>query len=141
MEFESFKGTKAVVSESVYQFLRGCCWGAVWGMVTPIYPSSSIEAKREASSGIFKPAPPFKSLRSVPSNALAFGALLGIQRFGCRSMELIRLKQDEWNDAFGVACIFPYYRLFMNTERRFIVHNRAVGSVVVLAVLYANVIA
>jgi hypothetical protein len=45
-EFESYKGTNAVIAESVYQFLRGSCWGAVWGLVTPIYPPGTVEAKR-----------------------------------------------------------------------------------------------
>jgi len=110
-------------------------------MVTPIYPAHTIEAKREAATGIFKAAPPFKSLSSVPSNALAFGALLGIQRFSCRSMELVRAKEDVYNDLFGCLTMPLYYRLFMNTDRRLVLHNRAVGSAVILSILYASIIA
>ena len=141
MEFQSYKGPDAVISESVYQFLRGMCWGSVWGLVTPIYPPHTLEAKREAATGIFKAAPPFKSISSVPTNALAFGALLGVQRFTCRSLELVRAQEDVYNDLFGCACMYPYFRLFMHTDRRLMLHNRAVGSALVLSVLYATLIA
>lgn len=141
MEFRSYKGPDAAISESVYQFLRGMCWGSVWGLMTPIYAAHTIEAKREAATGIFRAAPPFKSFSSVPTNALAFGALLGVQRFSCRSMELVRGQEDFYNDLFGCGCMYPYFRLFMNTDRRLILHNRALGGAVALSVLYASVIA
>ena len=96
----------------------------------------------EAATGVFKPAPPFRSIASVPSNAIVFGCLVGIQRFGCKSMELVRFKEDFWNDIFGCACIYPYYKAFIgNTERRLMLHNRAVGGAVALALVYANLIA
>lgn len=47
MEYESVTSfSTTVVSESVYQFIRGMCWGAVWGLVTPSHAPGTVEAKR-----------------------------------------------------------------------------------------------
>jgi hypothetical protein len=91
----------------------------------------------EAATGIFKPAPPFSSLSSVPTNAIIFGSLLAVQRFGCKTAEFVRGHQDPWNDFFGCAVAYPYYQHFL--VRHVILHNRVVGGTIVLAIAYANV--
>lgn len=95
----------------------------------------------EASTGIFRPVPPFSSLSAIPSNALYFGSILGIQRFCCKSLELFRRKEDIYNDLFGFGMIWPYYHFILNhSERRLISHNRLVGGTIILSVLYANIL-
>jgi hypothetical protein len=90
----------------------------------------------ELATGVFKPAPPFSSLSAVPSNAIIFGSLLAVQRFGCKTAEFTRGVQDPWNDFFGCAVAYPYYQHFLIRHVR--VHNRAIGGAVVLAVAYSN---
>lgn len=94
------------------------------------------------STGIFRPVPPFSSLSAVPSNAIFFGTILGVQRFGCKGLELIRRQEDFVNELFGFAILWPYYRFFFNhSEKRLIFHNRLVGGTVAMAVVYANLLA
>ena len=90
----------------------------------------------EAKTGIFKPAPPFSSLASVPSNAIIFGSLLAIQRFGCKTAEFARNTRDPWNDFFGCAVAYPYCQHIV--VRHPVTHNRVVGGGILLAVLFAN---
>lgn len=90
----------------------------------------------EAKTGIFKPAAPFSSLRSVPTNAIVFGSLLAMQRLGCKTAEFVRSTQDPWNDFFGCAVAYPYYQNVI--VRHTILHNRVVGGGVLLAVVFAN---
>jgi len=93
---------------------------------------------------VFRPVPPFGSslLSSVPSNAVFFGTILGVQRFAAKGMELIRRREDGYNDLFGFAVLWPYYRTFLgHSERRLVMHNRFVGGSVAAAVLYANLLA
>lgn len=96
----------------------------------------------EASTGVFRPIPPFGSLSSIPSNAIYFGSILGFQRLCCKSMELVRRQEDIGNDLFGFAMIWPYYHYFLNhSERRLISHNRFVGGSLILCIVYANFLA
>ena len=109
--------------------------------MTPFHAPGSPGAILEAKTGVFRPAPPLGSLRSVPSNAIMFGSLLAVQRFSCKSMEYIRGgKQDIFNDIFGCGIAYPYYQRFLVPTHAVIWHNRIVGSMVLLAVAYANVI-
>lgn len=96
----------------------------------------------ETTSGVFRPAPPFSSLSSVPSNAIMFGTILGVQRISCKSLELLRRKEDVWNDMFGFVVTYRYYVYFLaSTEKRLVNHNRVVGGCVILAIAYANLLA
>lgn len=95
----------------------------------------------EASTGVFSPAPPFASLSMIPTNAAIFGSILGVQRIACKSLELIRRRQDVWNDVFGFAVTYRYYTFFLgSSEKRLIMHNRVVGATVAMAIIYANLI-
>jgi len=105
--------------------------------VTPFHAPGSPGAIAEAKTGVFKPAAPFSSLRNLPPTAIVFGSLLAVQRFGCKTAEFARGKQDPWNDLFGCTCAYPYYQFFL--VRHVTIHNRVVGGAVVLAVAYANV--
>ena len=104
--------------------------------MSPFHAPGSPGALHEIKTGIFKPAPPLSSLRSVPSNAIIFGSLLAVQRFGCKTIELVRGKQDPWNDLFGCCVAYPYYQHFL--VKHVVGHNRVVGGAVVMAVVYAN---
>ena len=104
--------------------------------MTPFHSPGSPGAIQEMKTGIFKPAAPFSSLSSVPTNAIIFGSLLAAQRFGSKTSEFARGKQDPWNDLVGCAVAYPYYQYFL--VRHATVHNRVVGGGVVFAVLYAN---
>jgi hypothetical protein len=143
--------------------LHGLLYGAAWGLVShtahvtlclrasathysclslqvsPIPHTGSAEATRQLATGVFKPVPPFSSLSGIPSNALFFGSILGMQRFCAKSMELVRRQEDGLNDIFGFGMIWPYYRYVLNySERRLLWHNRILGSAVVVSVVYAN---
>jgi len=39
-----YKDTSIVVAESVYQFIKGGIYGALWGCVTPFHPPNSIQS-------------------------------------------------------------------------------------------------
>jgi hypothetical protein len=96
----------------------------------------------EASTGVFRPIPPFGALSSIPSNAIYFGSILGCQRLCCKTMELVRRQEDIGNELFGFGMIWPYYRYFLNhSEKRLISHNRFVGGCFVLCVMYSNFLA
>jgi hypothetical protein len=135
-EYVSYKSPTTIVAETVYHFLRGGIYGAAFGLVTPFYAPGSPGALKEAATGVFKAAPPFGSLSSVPTNAIIFGSLLASQRFGCKSAEYLRGRQDPWNDVFGCAVAYPYYQYFL--IKHVTRHNRVVGGAFVLAVVYAN---
>lgn len=95
----------------------------------------------EASTGIFRPVPPFGSLATVPANAIYFGSILAFQRICSKGMELIRRKEDYVNEVFGFGMVWPYYHYILNhSEKRLIRHNRFVGGSVLLAVVYANLL-
>jgi hypothetical protein len=74
--------------------VRGGIYGAAFGLVTPFHPPGSRAALQEAATGVFRPAAPFSSISSVPHNAIIFGSLLAAQRFGCKTAEYIRSKQE-----------------------------------------------
>jgi hypothetical protein len=93
-EYVSYKSPTTIVAETVYHFIRGGIYGAAFGLVTPFHPPGSKEALQEVKTGLFKPAAPFSSLTSVPHNAIIFGSLLASQRFGCKTAEFIRSKQE-----------------------------------------------
>jgi hypothetical protein len=94
----------------------------------------------EAATGVFRAAPPFSSLSAIPANAALFGSILGVQRFSCKSLELLRGREDVWNDAFGFVVTYKYYQTFLaSSEKRLLMHNRLLGASVVAAVLYASV--
>ncbi|GKZ00897.1 hypothetical protein MPSEU_001041300 [Mayamaea pseudoterrestris] len=140
--FMSYKSSKTVAAETVYQFLHGALYGGVWGLVTPFPAPGSAAALKEAATGVFRPVPPFGSVSTAPSNAIFFGSVLAIQRFSAKSLELMRQTEDVYNDLFGFVMIYPYYTSILNhSERRLIRHNRAIGGAVLLAVIYANVLA
>jgi hypothetical protein len=80
----------------------------------------------EIRTGVFRPVPLFAGgLNAVTSSALFFGGILGYQRLVCKSLELVRRKDDHWNHVFGVLCVWPYYKYILNhSERRLIRHNQ-----------------
>jgi len=135
-EYVSYKSPKTIMAETVYHFLRGGLYGAAFGMVTPFYEAGSKGAIKEAKTGIFKPAPIFGSLSSVPSNAIIFGSLLAVQRFACKSVEFLRGKQDPWNDAFGCFVAYPYYQTCLTKHA--VLHNRIVGGLLVACIAFTN---
>eukprot|EP00545_Synedropsis_sp_CCMP1620_P014420 CAMPEP_0119005412 /NCGR_PEP_ID=MMETSP1176-20130426/1706_1 /TAXON_ID=265551 /ORGANISM="Synedropsis recta cf, Strain CCMP1620" /LENGTH=145 /DNA_ID=CAMNT_0006957217 /DNA_START=15 /DNA_END=452 /DNA_ORIENTATION=+ len=140
--YVSFKSSSTVVSEAVYQFLRGGVYGAIWGMVTPFPALGTVAAAAEASTGIFITAAPFSSLSSVPTNAIMFGSILGVQRLSCKTMELARRRDDMWNEIFGFGVTYRYYTYFLgSTDKRLLRHNRVVGGTAVLAMIYATLLA
>lgn len=140
MELVSYRTSSTVWAEGVYQFLRGSLYGAVWGLVTPFHAPGSMGAAAEASTGVFKAARPFSSFLSVGHNAAIFGSIMGIQRLSSKSLELARAKDDFYNDVFGFAVTYKYYTTFLGcTERRLVLHNRAVGAMVLAAVVYAGI--
>ncbi|CAB9505144.1 expressed unknown protein [Seminavis robusta] len=140
-EYQSYRGLHTLSSATVFGFLQGAMMGAVWGCFTPYYPMGSLEAIRQANTGQFRPAPVFGSMGSVTSNALWLGSILAVQRLGASTAELTRKKTDVWNDLFGVACVFPYGKLFLDTERKVILHNRAIAGLIVLSTAYTSFIA
>lgn len=84
--------------------------------------------------------PPFSSLRAVSYNAIYFGCILGYQRFCCKSLELIRRKEDIVNDIFGFTMIYPYYRYILNhSEKRLLLHHRIVSGSIILSIIYTNI--
>lgn len=57
-------------------------------------------------------------------------------------MELIRRREDIWNEIFGFGVTYRYYTYFLaSTDKRLIRHNRAVGGAFVLATVYATFLA
>lgn len=135
-EYVSYKSPKTIVAETVYHFFRGGLYGAAFGMVTPFYESGTQGAIREAKTGIFRPAPVFGSLSSVPSNALIFGSLLAMQRFTCKTAEFLRGKQDPWNDVAGCLAAYPYYQTCLTKHA--VLHNRVVGAALFASIAFAN---
>eukprot|EP00934_Nitzschia_sp_Nitz4_P000937 Nitzschia sp. Nitz4//scaffold96_size78090//20687//21285//NITZ4_005488-RA/size78090-augustus-gene-0.12-mRNA-1//-1//CDS//3329560555//937//frame0 len=135
-EYVGYKSPSSIVAETVYHFLRGGLYGAAFGLVTPFPAPGSAAAIKEATTGVFRPVPPFQSLSSIPINALTFGSLLAAQRFGALTAEFSRGIQDPWNDVFGCAVAYPYYQSIIC--RYPIWHNRVVGGGVLFAVAYAN---
>ena len=127
--------------------MHGSLYGAIWGLVTP-FPSPGSEASKLANQKAFRgeafrPVPIFGApLSNIPSNALFFGSVLALQRFTSKSVELIRRKEDIYNDLTGFAALYPYYHYILNhSEQRLVAHNRIVGGTVILALLYANLLA
>mmetsp|Transcript_1823 Transcript_1823/g.2510 ORF Transcript_1823/g.2510 Transcript_1823/m.2510 type:complete len:146 (+) Transcript_1823:83-520(+) len=140
--YVSYKSSETVVSEGVYQFLRGSIYGAIWGLITPFPAPGSPAATLEMTTGVFKPAPPFSAISSVPSNAIIFGSILGVQRLSSRGLEQLRRREDWWNDLFSFGITYRYYTYFLaSTERRLILHNRVVGGAAVFAAIYGAFLA
>lgn len=135
-EYVTYKSPKTIVAETVYHFFRGGLYGLAFGLVTPFHEAGTKAAIQEAKTGIFKPAPVFGSLSSVRSNALIFGSLLAIQRFTCKSAEFLRGKQDPWNDVAGCFLAYPYYQTCLTKHA--ILHNRAVGGLLLASIAFAN---
>lgn len=96
----------------------------------------------EAATGIFRAAPPFSSWSSIPSNAVLFGSILGVQRLSCKTFEMLRGKDDIWNDVVGFGATYKYYQTFLaHSDKRLLRHNRFVGAGVAMTILYASVLA
>ena len=89
---------------------------------------------------VFRPLPPLAGWWwAVPSNALYFGSILAVQRGAAKTLELIRRREDFYNDLFGVAVLYPYYHHILNhSEKRLVRHNRVLGTSVLIAFIYAN---
>ena len=134
-EYVSYASPATVVADAVYHFIRGSLYGAAYGCVTPFYAPGTEGAIAESRTGIFKPAPVLSQWRTIPSHSLLFGTLLGVQRLACKTAELLRGKQDPWNDAVGVGVAYPYYQSFLATNERMAIHNRVVGGGIVLAIV------
>jgi hypothetical protein len=67
---------------------------------------------------------------------------MGVQRCCAKSLELLRHKEDIFNDLAGFAVIWPYYSYVLNySERRLLLHNRFIAGSVFLSVVYANMLA
>jgi hypothetical protein len=47
-----YRTPSTVVSDAVYQVIRGCIYGGVWGMVTPFHAPGSAEAIKGPWSGV-----------------------------------------------------------------------------------------
>jgi hypothetical protein len=100
----------------------------------------------EAKSGRIRPKFPFSCWYSIPTNAIIFGSICGVQRLSSKSLEIIRgqqQQQDIWNDAFGFVIMYQYYHYFFlgsTDQHRLIRHNRVVGGAVVVSILYANIL-
>ena len=139
VEYVSYRAN-ALFAESMLSFMNGAWWGAAWSCVTPFYPVGSLEYKREVATGIFRPAPPFHAMRGLPSNTLFFASIFATKSLCTRSVELIRRQEDYWNDIVGIGGMMAHIKL-ISSDRRLLYHNRAVGSVVALGLLYANLIA
>lgn len=93
----------------------------------------------EAKTGIFKAARPFSSLSSIGHNAAMFGTIMGVQRLSCKSLEVIRQRQDFFNELFGFGVTYKYYNYFLGkSEERLIRHNRAFGGLCICALLYGH---
>jgi len=108
-------------------------------MVTPFHAPGSPGAIAEANSGIFKVAKPFSSLSSIGHNAAMFGTIMGIQRLSSKSLELLRQRQDFYNEIFGFGVTYKYYTYFLgSTEERLIRHNRIFGCAFVATLLYGH---
>jgi len=139
---------------------------AILLQVTPFYPPGSAGAAKgefsqgcyaskdiiylnrrsllynlEAATGVFRAAPPFSSWSSIPTNAVLFGSILGVQRLSSKTLEMLRGSDSGfWNDAFGFGVTYKYYQTFLgHSDKRFLMHNRVVGAGVVMTVLYASV--
>ena len=68
-----------------------------------------------------------------------FGTVLAVQSVSCKSLELVRRREDGWNQLFGFAVAYRYYTYFLgSSEKRLIRHNRIVGGGLVAAIIYAN---
>jgi hypothetical protein len=95
----------------------------------------------EAKTGVFKPAPPFSSLRAIPMNAAIVGGTLGVQKLTSKSMELIRGKQDWINEVVGFAVTYRYCTFFLwGADKRLLMHNRVVGGILVSTMAYGALI-
>lgn len=135
----SSRSPSTVVADGIHQFLIGSLYGGIFGLVTPFHAPGSAQAATELRTGIFRPAPPFSSLASVGSNAAIVGSIMGVQKLSSKTLELARQREDFYNDVFGFFVTYSYYQVFLGfTEKRFILHNRMIGSGVLCAVLYAN---
>jgi hypothetical protein len=140
-QYASYMSSSSVMSEGVYQFLTGCIFGAIGGMVTPFPPRGRSSMLPNDMSGVFRPAAPFSAWSSIPSYAIVCGSLFGVQRLSSKSMELMRRQQDIWNEFFGYVVTYQYYSFFIgSTSQRFNRHNRFVGGAFLLTVLYANIL-
>jgi len=101
--------------------------------------SATIADFLEAATGVFRPIPVLGAMSSLPSNAIYFGSILGYQRLCCKTLELMRRREDYINELFGFGMIYPYYRYILNhSEKRLARHNRIVGGTVILSLLYSN---
>jgi hypothetical protein len=114
---------------------------------SPVSCASHLYIRLESFTGVFRPMAPFSAISAIPSNALFFGCILGVQRLSSKSLELLRRKEDALNDLFGLAVLLPYYHFFLSSSpphlqrKRLFTHNRVVGGTIVLSVLYANLLA
>mmetsp|Transcript_13089 Transcript_13089/g.28391 ORF Transcript_13089/g.28391 Transcript_13089/m.28391 type:complete len:157 (-) Transcript_13089:97-567(-) len=131
----SYKSLNTVASEGIFAFLNGCGVGAIWGCVTPFFPPGTSDAViRKSKNGIL---PPFSSLSAVGHNAMVFGGIFAVQRLSTKWLELLRGREDFYNDVFGFATVYPYYRCIIgHSDRRLIAHNRVLGSAMAISVIY-----
>lgn len=138
-ELGTYKSPATVISDGVHAFLNGLVYGGIWGLFAPYHAPGTAGAAAEAATGIFKPAPPFSSLRSVAFNASIVGPIMGVHRLSSRGLELARGREDYLNDVFGLGVAYKYYSTFLgSSDRRLMLHNRAVGGLLVAAIAYAN---
>lgn len=94
----------------------------------------------EAKSGIFQAARPFSSLRSVGSNAAIFGSIMAVQRLSSKSLELLRQKEDWYNDLIAFPLTYKYYSYFIgSSNQRLLLHNRFIAATAVTLVIYSNI--
>mmetsp|Transcript_55100 Transcript_55100/g.133877 ORF Transcript_55100/g.133877 Transcript_55100/m.133877 type:complete len:154 (-) Transcript_55100:1224-1685(-) len=134
-EYVSYASPATVVADALYHFIRGSLYGAAYGAVTPFFAHGTAGAIAESKTGVFKPAPVLSQWRTIPSHSLLFGTLLGVQRLTCKTVELLRAKQDPWNDVVGIGVAYPYYQSFLATNEKLVVHNRVVGGAIAVAIV------
>lgn len=65
---------------------------------------------------------------------------MGVQKLSSKSLELIRHREDYWNDIFGFGVTYKYYATFLaSTEKRLVMHNRIFGGAILGAIVYGHV--
>mmetsp|Transcript_20134 Transcript_20134/g.24059 ORF Transcript_20134/g.24059 Transcript_20134/m.24059 type:complete len:139 (-) Transcript_20134:52-468(-) len=134
--------SSTAIAEGVFQGIQGCIYGAIWGLMTPFHVAGSPGAIAELKTGVFKPALPFSSIKSVGYNAAIFGSIMGIQRLSCKGLELARRREDYYNNIFGCAVAYKYYTFFLgSSERRLMMHNRTLGAGAIFVMIYGHFLA
>ena len=94
----------------------------------------------EFKTGIFRPARPFSSLKSVYCNAAVFGPIAGVQQLSSKTLAYFRQQDDYINDLVGFGAAYKYFTYFLaSSDERLIRHNRVFGAAVLGAIAYGHI--